>query len=1504
MIIDENTDTVIRDLHALSESNDIQHEKLICIYNMDALNDQHLTDSNFHQFTLVITEKLLLQNQFDLLYLITSYFSSLQSKIISDPTSEFASIYRKTVYSIGSQFFKSVQRKDVTFPFEVLILIYENFIKIFGAFGDESRLLYISNSLLVFGQKCKQADIDLWTEYWRKCVIVDLELHEQSKHEKRDLESLFSKIERLIVGFTETKYFSETMHLVGRTLSLYADKNGLAEKASMYFGDQILSDTGIKRIIVQTGRMCAEMASNGITRINFGDNIEVDLFVGLIEVLITTVSKSSSARISNKTQTIHMLVENGLRRFKSLELHPIRSLKLTQMHFRYTGRQFESRDSDMVIDTPKLLELVIGNKIENDELFSYASSAIISSTALSIVVSNDISLTEQLRYLDTSVSNAIEAMSSSSNRSEEGFFKDIELLYGFLELLGAHEKRTELLKGLLVASNDETEDWKLRLELIKSLLELGYTGAALREIETISSKKYDLKPVEHVWMKLREVDCYLAISKQKEASESFKTVCQLIADDELLKMSLLAGRSATEDAQHFQDRATLYAEICLALARLHIEEANAEYGINHAQKGTKFLHAFLKKFQASNGGTGIFLSYTWRMTSLLISSQVLTSVAYERIGILREACYYIGEASKVAKASACRLRLASILTFESELYVRSNNIEQATIQLRECEALIKDLNLKDINVLQYAHSAVLSLQRQRKFSKEQEYYALSDDVFKDLKEKSANFSVRSIANDISRLSLVEYEPEHGVNSSCINYRRPTGRKLRILTPSPSGDEHASTSDDIYAIEHVWNSIVRCQVYSLGLQNQLESAIELLDSQYEHSSQVLCERDNVLLDLARARNFYLWAKRELHRDGVLSMISESAISVPSVKGSTFSSNTDMAEEILKKLKTAKELIMSNVSRIPRVCTAVEVQNAASLLTTITVLISAVGNNNEVSGPLVEPCLVLQEMARSVRILGERGVTQVKSIMDGHFGWPVESDLAAQMIGICKNTEDLDTTRRNFEKKYLDTIPEKWAVVSINICSETDNLLVSRYEKHKQPTILSLPLNRHNARDSDETSFSFEVGMGKLKDIIMKSNETASVKRTSAIKSKEDRHDWWKERYGLDERLKDLLKDSEYCWVGGFLGIFDTNQVSQSIREWMAKQINRVLNTYLPSRNWGIGSKNRPRSKRSDTRQASEIEIDVQLVDLFVGLGPPDKISDPGLLEDLVYFIFDILQFHGEKNAYDEIEVDQMIVEIEEVLRKLHEKLASGGNNGNNQLEHIVLILDKKCQSFPWESIPCLRQKSITRIPSFTVFSHLLQQNLSLKHTIQKSHYILNPGQDLPRTESRFKPLFAKTIWNGINGIPPSESQFLDLLRTGDLFIYIGHGSGQQYIRSTPIKALYPHCPPVLLLGCSSGVLEGEGEYEPWGPPMNYLVAGSPMVVGNMWDVTDRDIDLFGIGVLERCGIIPAQNPGFKKRIRMGESVMKGRDECTLKYLNGAAPVVFGLPLELVLNDKSP
>jgi len=103
---------------------------------------------------------------------------------------------------------------------------------------------------------------------------------------------------------------------------------------------------------------------------------------------------------------------------------------------------------------------------------------------------------------------------------------------------------------------------------------------------------------------------------------------------------------------------------------------------------------------------------------------------------------------------------------------------------------------------------------------------------------------------------------------------------------------------------------------------------------------------------------------------------------------------------------------------------------------------------------------------------------------------------------------------------------------------------------------------------------------------------------------------------------------------------------------------------------------------------------------------------------------------------------------------------------------------------------------------------------------------------------------------------------------------------------------------LLMGCSSGMLVPQGRYDPTGVPLAYLLAGSPAVVANLWDVTDRDIDRFSRKLLEEW-LGDANGEGEKtKCVAMAGPIPAARGACRLPHLVGAAPVCFGLPSTLL------
>lgn len=546
--------------------------------------------------------------------------------------------------------------------------------------------------------------------------------------------------------------------------------------------------------------------------------------------------------------------------------------------------------------------------------------------------------------------------------------------------------------------------------------------------------------------------------------------------------------------------------------------------------------------------------------------------------------------------------------------------------------------------------------------------------------------------------------------------------------------------------------------------------------------------------------------------------------------------------------------------------------------------------------------------------------------------------------------------DFQHDYIDIIPETWTAVSVALSEEQDEIYITRYERGLSPFVLRLPLARHSSRDLDEGEFTFADGKRELEEIIELSDFT--TRNAKNLNSSEGRKQWWEDRQALDTKLRELLLNIENIWLGGFRGIFSDHVRQPALLARFRKSFDNILSRHLPSR-----------QKKSSQKKPS---LDPRVFELFVGLGDASNAEldlDEGLT-DLIYFVVDILQFNGEPNAVDEIDFDSMVIETRDALSAYHHNAQKASSSS-----HTILILDKNLHMLPWESLPCLENVSISRLPSLAALRErlLVARSPTTNPDAPAGHYIsasaggtsmLNPSGDLKHTSKTIQPHLNALdgSWTHIANRPPSEQEFEESLKNEQLLLYFGHGSGLQYIRSKTVRHLYlqskayaekeegerkPGCATTFLFGCSSVHLSENGIYEPSGMLSSYLTAGAPAVLGMLWDVTDKDCDRLAVRAGELWGLWPeaeveeaspeppptvrkkkgkgrvaqlaeVDTPRASSRSRKGkadgagdgvsrigrrggvgldEAVRDARKACVLRYLNGAAAVVYGIPVYL-------
>lgn len=267
--------------------------------------------------------------------------------------------------------------------------------------------------------------------------------------------------------------------------------------------------------------------------------------------------------------------------------------------------------------------------------------------------------------------------------------------------------------------------------------------------------------------------------------------------------------------------------------------------------------------------------------------------------------------------------------------------------------------------------------------------------------------------------------------------------------------------------------------------------------------------------------------------------------------------------------------------------------------------------------------LGKMLSMVRANSAVQVEQQFSTQRALLDWPAR-DIGDDSLSTAETTFDFS----NFQSLYIDIVPPSWTVLSISLSESQDEVRVARVRSGQSPFILTLPLRRHNFRDPEEECFEFKSARDELEEIVNLANFSAHDAQDMTRKSA--RSEWWEVRTALDARLHDLLVNIENVWLGGFRGIFSQHSHRPELLSRFQQSLQNILNKHLPSR-----------QKQGRAKAAGRVTLDPRVLELFIGLGIPAELNDlDEPLMDLLYFVIDILQFHGEHNAYDEIDFDSV------------------------------------------------------------------------------------------------------------------------------------------------------------------------------------------------------------------------------------------------------------------------
>ncbi|KAL7626231.1 separin protein [Parahypoxylon ruwenzoriense] len=979
-----------------------------------------------------------------------------------------------------------------------------------------------------------------------------------------------------------------------------------------------------------------------------------------------------------------------------------------------------------------------------------------------------------------------------------------------------------------------------------------------------------------------------------------------------------------------------------------------------SERDTSLSSSCLDKADLTRAHTG---PEFWALAYPLFRFLLQLSSTYAHVGMYQETLYYAEQAQKVARSMGSSAYLSQSLVWLSWVWLTAGNREKAKELAAEAKPIALGLeptcqNAKVLCRLSYIYDDKEDVEVQAELvgGAESMLQVLSDD------NQSPGNSTSELESGMEELSIKEMPVLKATTRRAATSKtsRPPSKnapkKLTSKKANPPIEALPQVKSEETQLSFLRAAILQSQSSRLLCDKNWTAAVTTLRTAYELSKLPTdVSQACFLMGVALIGQ----SLEQMGHDAIFSVIQDSTLSFPSVAGlhkdrlpSAKASPVrkgrgpaQNARSFVDKLREAQGHLLTAHSIASLNGDGRLVHRIAIALQNVVILLSNTNQSKPAaSHPAHATCAV--ELARNLTWRRERKALHLDSAKELNLDWPIPVNTAKSRRTSLGFSLDMDC----FQRDYIDIIPEAWNVISVALSDDEHDLCITKLQAGHSPFGIRLPLERAASRDVSTNVFNFRQGRAELLDIIKQANQTSHDARDMSQKGAKSA--WWAEREAIDERMKDLLDSIEETWLGGFKGIFSQHRRRSELLAKFQKSFQGILDKHLPSRHQV------PKRKTKAT-PAIRVSFDPRIYDLFIGLGdataPECYLDEP--LTDLLYFVVDILQFHGERNAYDEINFDEMVIETFDALHSYHN--AAKDIKDTDEGAHTILILDQSLHAFPWESIPCLQGLAVSRVPSLACLRRLiLEAQSAVKDddelsspgqreghyvSINSGTYILNPSADLKNTQAMFgKPLSSlPPAWNSIEMREPTEAEFEAALADKDLLLYFGHGSGAQYIRGRTIRKMDKCRAVALLMGCSSASLADVGAFECHGPVWNYMLAGCPAVVGTLWDVTDRDIDRFAGRTFEEWGLLPrgtfaedsrgnnkgkgketkassrsrsrgaagrkraaseSASEGGEGSVSLVEAVARARDACRFQYLTAAAVCVYGIPVFINKSQK--
>ena len=490
------------------------------------------------------------------------------------------------------------------------------------------------------------------------------------------------------------------------------------------------------------------------------------------------------------------------------------------------------------------------------------------------------------------------------------------------------------------------------------------------------------------------------------------------------------------------------------------------------------------------------------------------------------------------------------------------------------------------------------------------------------------------------------------------------------------------------------------------------------------------------------------------------------------------------------------------------------------------------------------LALASIGRSSRVFILRSLSDRDVINDSKYRDKLVESFSA-LDGDLRNVDEKDIQIRRFFDGLSERTPSKWKFVAVALCPSGELLSVSIA---KQESTGRFEISTECRFPIDEKHAAYDEIVRPLDAILQRSQKQLGGMDEATVSKKfnkeVEKRSWWERRGQLDKDLCDLLETVDTIYFGSSLQ--DMDDSDNNFRDDDIES--------LPCGN--LASRFEAAFDLPETDGAMNY-VDAESLKKLTVVQLKGRLRDHGVTDKEMRKL--------RKQQLIDMLIDEETSDLEEAKNPVH--------NVRCDNECLFLILDENLSRFPFEGMPSLQSRIVSRIPSLPFIYATLLENDHKNHDntqieAAQVSYVLDPEGNLQATRSRLEPVIDNICmernchWDACVGELPKAGFVESCLRKENgLFLYFGHGGGQVFFPRKNVEELAKWgkqgmrlCrASVLLMGCSSGRLVSVNRkhsksieqlplhYEPEGIAMSYLCAGAPCVVGNLWDVTDRDID---------------------------------------------------------------